>query len=171
MIIRHAEKPPDSGAPFGVDPGGHKDPHSLTVAGWTRAGGLAGLFVAPPPGLIRPDAVFAAVGDDGNSARCLQTVAPLAERLGLDVDTSYGKGQEVELAAVLAGRTGVTLVAWQHESISGLTHHLGTVIPEPPTDWPDDRYDVVLVFEGRADTWTLRQVPQLLLAGDVPEPI
>jgi len=39
--------------------------------------------------------------------------------------------------------------------------------------WPDDRFDIVWVFEpgSSGDSWRLRQVPQLLLAGDRAEPI
>jgi hypothetical protein len=40
MIIRHGEKPPNSGPPQGIDPDGNPDPHSLTVRGW-RVGGRA----------------------------------------------------------------------------------------------------------------------------------
>ena len=39
--------------------------------------------------------------------------------------------------------------------------------------WPDDRFVIVWVFEpgSSGDSWRLRQVPQLLLAGDRAEPI
>ena len=42
-----------------------------------------------------------------------------------------------------------------------------------PQVWPDDRFDLVWVFEPNPDapTFRLRQVPQLLLAGDRAEPI
>ena len=52
MIIRHAEKPPDSGGPFGVTAGGEKDAESLIIQGWQRAGALACLF-APRAGLCK----------------------------------------------------------------------------------------------------------------------
>jgi hypothetical protein len=38
MIIRHGEKPADSGSPQGIDPDGNLDPHSLIVRGWPRPG-------------------------------------------------------------------------------------------------------------------------------------
>jgi hypothetical protein len=42
-----------------------------------------------------------------------------------------------------------------------------------PQIWPDDRFDLVWVFEpgSTGGSWRLRQVPQLLLAGDRAEPI
>jgi hypothetical protein len=40
-----------------------------------------------------------------------------------------------------------------------------------PSDWPDDRFDVVWLFD-RTDTgWSLSQLPQLLLSGDSANPI
>lgn len=38
MIIRHAEKPADSGTPFGVDINSNLDAESLIPRGWQRAG-------------------------------------------------------------------------------------------------------------------------------------
>jgi hypothetical protein len=34
MIIRHAEKPTGTGAPYGVTDAGEQDPESLIVDGW-----------------------------------------------------------------------------------------------------------------------------------------
>jgi hypothetical protein len=49
MIIRHAEKPPATGQPFGVTVEGAQDVESLTIQGWQRVGPLACLF-APTRG-------------------------------------------------------------------------------------------------------------------------
>jgi hypothetical protein len=42
-----------------------------------------------------------------------------------------------------------------------------------PQVWPDDRFDLVWVFEPEpgADRFRLHQVPQLLLVGDRADPI
>ena len=121
--------------------------------------------------MATPDTLFAALGGDSNSIRPQQTLTPLAARLGLTIDTSFSKGQEAQLAVALARETGTSLVAWQHESIGAIATQLGTVTPSPPSDWPDSRYDVVWVFSGSGTSWRFAQVPQLLLAGDSPEPI
>jgi hypothetical protein len=43
--------------------------------------------------------------------------------------------------------------------------------PNVPRDWPDDRFDVVWLFD-RTDTgWSFSQLPQLLLSGDSADPI
>lgn len=35
-----------------------------------------------------------------------------------------------------------------------------------PQAWPDDRFDLVWVFEREDEDWRFSQVPQLLLSGD-----
>ncbi len=173
MIVRHAEKPGECpGAGVGAD--GTPDKHSLTVGGWARAGALVQLLASrrhpPPDGLSTPDAIYASLGEKSHSLRSPQTVQPLAARLGITVDTSFGKGQEAELGAELAGRDGVTLVVWQHEYVRAILDALGPVTPEPPADWPDDRFDVVYAVTATNSGWRFTQVPQLLMDGDSPEP-
>ena len=43
--------------------------------------------------------------------------------------------------------------------------------PAVPTHWPDDRLDVVWTLTPEASGWRFAQVPQLVLAGDRPDPI
>lgn len=52
MVVRHAEKPPDSGNPRDIDADGDNDKHSLVVTGWARAGAPGGAvrFDAQPAG-------------------------------------------------------------------------------------------------------------------------
>ena len=174
MIIRHAEKPPDSGKPYGITPDGTKDDHSLTVAGWTRAGALVELLAPDngelPAGLRKPDRVYASgAGEKGQ--RPIQTVTPLTAKLGYDLDTDYGEGDEQDLAKEIAGLSGTTLVSWEHEDIPTIVAALGTVSPAPPSSWPDDRFDMVWVLAGGPGSWTFSQVPQLLLAGDSSTPL
>lgn len=175
MIIRHAEKPIHSGGPHGVTPEGEDDKHSLTVTGWIRAGALAGLFSPPcgdaPAGLRRPQSVYGPTLRQGHSKRSVQTVMPLAARLGLDVITRYATGDEARLARELSGRPGATLVAWRHESIHTIAEHLGEVTPAPPAHWPADRYDVVWTFIRNGNGWRFAQIPLMILPGDLPYPI
>ncbi|GAA3514283.1 hypothetical protein [Actinocatenispora rupis] len=174
MVIRHAEKPPDSGAPHGVLPNGNSDDSALTVRGWLRAGALAELF-APTgtdvrPGLLRPTAIYAAQPGKDSALRPSQTVTPLAERTGLTLTTTYAKGDEKDLAAELTTLSGAVLVSWQHEEIPAIAAALGTVTPAPPSSWPDDRYDMVWVFAPADGGYAFTQVPQQLLAGDSTAP-
>jgi broad specificity phosphatase PhoE len=97
MVIRHGEKP--SSSDHGMDAQGKKDDSSLTATGWQRAEKLADLFdpTSGPlrAGLARPAAIYAAgATDDGEGQRTRETVEPLARRLGVTVNTDYGKGDE-----------------------------------------------------------------------------
>src|SRR5271168_5207267 len=107
MIIRHAEKP--AGQVGGVTAWGAASSHDLIVRGWQRAGALACLF-APAHGplqnplLARPAFIFASAAVDdpvpGNSRsrRSEETVGPLAELIGVDINLTFSKGQETALA-------------------------------------------------------------------------
>jgi hypothetical protein len=176
MLIRHAEKPlHPSGSPHGVTPEGGLDSHSLTVTGWIRAGALIGLFAPmradPPAGLRRPDTIYGSAFGGGRSKRSVQTVTPLAARLGLEVIKRYAAGDEAHLAKEIRTRPGATMVAWHHEAIHEFVGHLGEVNPTPPVRWPHDRFDVVWTFARDGNSWRFAQIPQMLLPGDLPYPI
>ena len=175
MIIRHAEKPRPGRAARGITRSGRPDKRSLTVEGWQRAGALIDLLAParglPPAGLRRPVAVYGSAAVHGRSKRAIETVKPLADRLGLQVVDHYAPGDEAKLAEELNSRPGASLVSWHHKSISRIVEHLGAVTPAPPAHWPEDRYDMVWTFTRDGGSWRFAQIPQLLLAGDQPEPI
>jgi hypothetical protein len=176
MLIRHAEKPlHPAGSPHGVTPDGRHDPQSPTVTGWIRAGGLVELFAPsrgePPAGLRRPDTIYASAYAGGHSRRSLQTVGPLAARLGLEVIKRYADGDEAHLTKEISTRPGATLIAWHHEALPRFGDLLGEVHPIPPHRWPHDRFDVIWTFTPDVHGWRFAQVPQLLLPGDLPYPI
>jgi hypothetical protein len=169
MIIRHGEKP-DGTAP-GIDPSGRPDSSSLTQVGWTRARRLADLFApvqgSTRPGVARPVAIYAAgANNSGQGARTRETVAPLAQRLGITVNTTYGKGDEAALIAEVASKPGPTLICWQHGEIPALAQAFGSVAPSSPSDWPDDRFDVIWTFTATANGWTFAQLPESVLPAD-----
>jgi hypothetical protein len=175
MIIRHAEKPADhhnSAPPFGVDPEGRPDPHSLSPLGWQRAGALTPWFATPwAAGIARPAALFAP-HRRGTSDRGRQTILPLAERLGLEIRADHAVGEEDRLArAVLAAHRPV-LIAWEHKMLPHLPRLLAGAGLRTPEQWPAERFDIAWVLDrDPAGGWRFTQVPQLLLAGDRPEAI
>ena len=175
MIIRHAEKPLPGRAARGITRSGRPDKRSLTVDGWQRAGALIDLLAParglPPAGLDTPAAIYASAAVRGRSKRAIETVKPLADRLGLKVVDRYAPGDEAKLVDELVARPGASLVSWHHKSISKIVERLGAVTPTPPAHWPEDRYDMVWTFTRDGDGWRFEQVLQLLLAGDQPEPI
>jgi broad specificity phosphatase PhoE len=171
MVIRHGEKP--DGSHPGVDAQGNKDDSSLTAVGWQRANLLANLFDPTSgqlrAGLARPTAIYAAgANDDGEGLRPRETVAPLAQRLGITVNTDYGKGDEEALVDHVIGQPGPTLICWQHGEIPDIATAFPDVTPTPPKDWPNDRFDVVWTFTKTAGGWHFAQVPELLLPQDQP---
>ena len=169
MVIRHGEKP--DGSHPGVDAQGNEDDSSLTETGWERANRLADLFDpdmgSPRPGLATPKAIYAAgANDDGEGLRPRETVMPLVARLGLTANTSYGAGEEKELVRRAISQPGPALISWQHGGIPDIAKAFPAVTPKPPSDWPDDRFDVVWTFTRTVDGWRFAQVPELVLAGD-----
>src|SRR5581483_2474218 len=130
MIIRHAEKPPDQGvSPKGIDVDGNENDHALTPTGWVRAGALVQLFGSGrglPEGLSMPTRFYASQGDT-KSLRPMQTLSPLAARLGSYVITKYSRDDVRPLAAELRARGGVSLVAWESDALPAIPAALGPV--------------------------------------------
>lgn len=196
MVIRHAEKPDGKpGDPVGVQVSGAEDPDSLIVQGWQRAGALASFFSPANAnltglGIAVPDVIFAS--DDhkhpapsgaeqgSHSRRPIETVTPLAAKLGLGIDQSCWLGNEPALFTAATNSSGVVLICWQHEAIPTIANLFvppPTPIPQGwpvPQTWPGSRYDVVWVFDppaGGQGPWVFSQALQQLLAGDGDTPI
>ena len=176
MLIRHAEKPNEAA---GVMPDGTPNPEALTAKGWQRADALVGLFVPPggrftDPHLATPQTIFASgIGTHSKSLRPQQTVTPLAPKLGLSINTSYPKGNEVGLVATATTIGGIVLIAWEHEAIPEIADLLVAGKQSIPQHWPGDRFDEVWVFDRPTGSgeWSFTQVPQRLLPGDSANPI
>jgi broad specificity phosphatase PhoE len=172
MFIRHAEKPGTAEDGNGVTADGAEDDESLAVRGWQRAGALARFFSQPE---LRPSVIFASgLAHGSKSKRPTQTVTPLAELLKETQEvafiTSHLRDDLQPLIDDALSRNGPVLIAWEHKRIASLVG----LLPNPPAvphDWPDDRFDIVWVFDLNDAGWSFSQIPQLLLAGDSAEPI
>lgn len=188
MVIRHAEKPDDAGKQGGVDENGKSDPESLTPRGWSRAGAIAA-FLAPVlpmsnEALTQPTAIYASApakhGEaDGNrigthSRRPLQTISPLASKLGIKPILTFTRGEEAKMVADAKAIGGVVLICWDHQDIPVIAGEIcGQRSPATPLKWPGDRFDVVWVFErtDSSNAWTFEQVCQRLLPNDSDLPM
>lgn len=75
---------------------------------------------------------------DGSRARPYETVEPLAEDLGLTVDTSCGRDDSDCVADVVDNYTGSgnILICWEHGQLTDILTALGD--DDAPT-YPDDR--------------------------------
>lgn len=169
MIIRYAEKP--SGSTPGFDARGNPDPSSLTEVGWNRAHRLVDLFDPADgrlrAGLARPEAIYAAgANSNGEGKRTRETVTPLADKLGIPLDTSFGKGDEKALVDRVTAQAGPTLIAWQHGGIPLIARSFPAVTPTPPSRWPDDRFDVIWTFTKTPDGWHFAQLAEHVLPQD-----
>jgi hypothetical protein len=181
MLIRHAEKP-DGGPPprFGVDESGQPNPEELVIRGWQRAGALACLFspLAAPGrdhALATPQAIYAtsATQHHARSRRPQHTVGPLAARLGLTPNIEFALGQEAALVEDAKAAAGPVLIAWHHEAAAAIANKIVGDTTTCPQTWPDDRFDIIWVFDLPAGqtVWNFSQVPQLMLAGDRTTPL
>jgi hypothetical protein len=176
MLLRHAEKP-DANGTRGVAMTGSEDRRSLTVRGWQRAGALIALFGPELPRhtaplLPTPTTIFAS-RPTANSARSFHTIEPLAQRLSIDIDLSYGDAEEAALAARVVAGNGIVLISWKHDGLPKLGNAIVGNATTCPQVWPKDRFDLVWVFDRPIDgaAWRFAQIPQLLLRGDRGEPI
>ncbi len=176
MLIRHAEKP-DVNGNLGVTISGQEDSRELSVRGWQRAGALLGLFAPSgvmPAGsaIVIPTAIFASA-PTLNSVRPLRTVETLAQRLAIELNASFGNGDEATLIASALDAGTVVLISWNHDGLPKLANAIVGNTQKTPQRWPAERFDVIWVFERPEDGggWRFQQVPQLLLPGDRLDPI
>jgi hypothetical protein len=187
MIIRHAEKPSSAAPdvpPYGVSDTGDKDSESLTIQGWQRAGALT-CFFDPAYGplqnshLAKPQFLYASKPSNQKnlkhgSRRPDETITPLANKLGLEINIDFMKGKEEKMVEDALQKSGIVLICWQHENIPISTNEGPGIAkyildtgsynfsqvpqcllygdsPDPikgaPDKWPDDRFDVVWVFD------------------------
>lgn len=179
MLLRHAEKPAKDDAPYGVTRKGERSKESLEVRGWQRAGALANLFVpanghSQHPILARPQFLYASKPlRRKGSRRPLETIIPLGEKLGIKINADYQRSQLVSMIEDVFLHKGVVLICWQREYIPDIASLILGKKNVAPSDWPEDRFDLIWVFDlhGSSGTYRFRQVPQQLLAGDSIIPI
>ena len=156
-LIRHAEKLTD----------GRED---LSEKGFARAQVLVRMFV-PAAGeervpLLKPEVVIA-THRSAHSNRPVETVTPLAEALGVPVESDvlneeYGVLASRLLGGAYAGK--VVLVSWHHGKIPALTRALGAVPPYEP--WPEGQFDRVWKIVWVGGKASVTDVPEGVMAGD-----
>jgi hypothetical protein len=179
MLLRHAEKPAKDNAPFGVTRKGLRSKEALTVRGWQRAGALANLF-APVNGhlhntsLATPQFLYASKPLlRKGSRRPMQTLVPLGEKLAIKINSEFQRSEFERMIEEVFSRNGVVLICWQREYLPDIASLILGKKSIAPPDWPEDRYDMIWVFDLNRETsrYGFHQVPQELLAGDLTSPI
>jgi hypothetical protein len=86
-----------------------------------------------------------------HSNRSVETVAPTARALGIDINHDYEDDEYKALASrIKRGRKyqdSVILIAWHHANIPNLAMALGSTTRKLPwREWPDDVYDRVWIL-------------------------
>ncbi|KAI8945240.1 hypothetical protein F4801DRAFT_140415 [Xylaria longipes] len=127
-LIRHGEKPSDDGT-------------GLSAQGEQRAQCLRNVFGASSKyniGYI----LAQTPKDDGKRNRPYLTVKPLADDLGLTVDTSCDRDDEGCVQDLVDDYNGSKniLICWEHDELNNIAEQLGA---KNVDSYPDDSYDLV----------------------------
>ncbi|KAL6789183.1 hypothetical protein J3E68DRAFT_430414 [Trichoderma sp. SZMC 28012] len=127
-LIRHGEKPDDDDDP------------NLSAQGVQRAQCLRNVFGASSQYNIQY--IIAEKPKDGARIRALNTVTPLANDLGLTVDTSCGKTKSDCVADLVNDYkgSGNILICWEHNELTNIVESLG--VKKGP-DYPDDSFNLI----------------------------
>jgi hypothetical protein len=177
LMIRHGEKPHHGD--LGVDEQGNTNEDGLSPKGWERAGALVTLFAPnhttlnstlPSPGALVTPKYPKLVH------RCYLTVRPLSQRLYVTILSEHVVDAHPTkiVSSLLEMETAVVLVCWEHEYLVNIVGAVARTVPvtnpgDVPTDWPDNRFDVIWRFDRDEHTgeWTFSSLDQQLLAGDL----
>ena len=159
LLIRHAEKPPAGAASVDLSPQGKQ-----------RSVALPKLFQksdSRPHPFPAPDFIFA-TQNSKHSHRPVETVKPLAKKLGLPIKADYPDddfaklGDEIFKNPHYAGK--VVLICWHH----GKMPELATALQAPgvPSKWKGQVFDRVwqITYDKGKASFTDR--PQQLLPSD-----
>lgn len=157
LILRHAEKPQD------------KHNENLSTKGYERAAALAYYL---PDTFAKVDHIFAAgIGHHSPSHRPVETITPLADRLGLKIHQKYLKDDHVAMVNHILDDDKYTdtiiVICWEHTDIESISSAFGAT-NVPSTPWPGTIFDLVwqLSLVPSQNTYNIEQIPQLLLYGD-----
>jgi hypothetical protein len=140
VFIRHGEKP-EKGS-------------NLTCKGLNRSLILPAL-ITQKFGI--PDFIYVPalkLGEKTGHARMFETVAPLAARYNLDIDSKFEETDSAGVASDIMQKKGTVLVVWEHKAINPILHALGLTYN---TKWDGDNYDSIIIItfkDGKATLTT-----------------
>ena len=158
VIIRHAEKNNN------IDP-------NLSPRGRDRANALISFFLTNPElaSLSSPIAIFATEPKTAGSLRPIQTVTPLAEAIGINVNHDFTKEKILAMADYIMKNSdynGYTvIISSVHDSIPALTAKFGYL--SAPTKWKANVFDRAWILKFSDNkVISFKNIPQHLLPGD-----
>lgn len=157
IILRHGEKISDS------------DRH-LSPRGYERAEALVDVFSSTEflSEYGRPVIFFAASGGKKSSLRSVETLAPSAKAMAVDLDTSVDKddGKKLMQQILVDGQFDdrTVIICWNHKGISDLIRPLDDDFSE---EWNSKVFDRFWIFSRQHNgKWDFQSIPQRLLPGD-----
>lgn len=162
LLLRHAEKPAE------------RSNLHLSQRGRERAQALASFLTTNELFLQHgaPAALFAVkVTPRGHGQRPTETLAPLAARLQLPIQTPFASDDHSALAAEILrnpayeGKT--VIICWVHEFLPELARDFGG--KPKPKKWDGDRYDRIWLLTLDERRTSLKSLPQRLLPGDAAQ--
>lgn len=132
LVMRHAEKPSDPKCP------------DLSAAGRTRAERLADYV---PATFGKPDFLFASALSK-HSARPIETITPLSQKIDVPIDTTFADQDYRALADDLLSQPSfagkLVLVCWHHGNIPSLMLSLGAKPGTFRDPWDPTVFNLVL---------------------------
>ena len=158
VILRHGEKPVTG--------------NELNEKGWKRANALVDYVIENKVinEFGNPIALYAgAPTNAGGAIRSIQTISPLASRLGLEINKSITKKElsllvnEVLNAKEYENHT--VLICWEHTLIPEMAHLFGA--SNAPDTWDSNVFDrawVIRFYDGQVKSF--QNLAQHLLPGD-----
>jgi hypothetical protein len=159
LILRHGEKTTDGSDEF------------LSLKGKERAAGLA-YFMPATFGQI--DHIFAAgVSADSESCRPQDTIYPLAHKINVPLRRQFMKTEIPQMVQFINANDiftdSVVVICWQHTLIQEIATTFGAV-DVPAGKWHGHIFDLVWKLTLQSNkTYSIEQIPQLLLYGDTDE--
>ncbi|CZR55822.1 related to phosphoglycerate mutase family protein [Phialocephala subalpina] len=146
-LIRHGEKPADGSN--GLTAQGQQRAQCLRTVFGASSSYDIGYIIAEQPKASQSSSSLPSPTNDvltgyagGARTRPLMTVQPLANDLGLTVDTSCDRDDQNCVADLVDGFEGGgnILICWEHDNLSDIVKALGD---KNPPDYPDDSFNII----------------------------
>ncbi|KAL1989099.1 hypothetical protein VTN96DRAFT_5862 [Rasamsonia emersonii] len=127
-LIRHGEKP--SNGSTGLSAQGEQRAQCLRNVFGAKSSYDIGYIMAQTP------------KSDGKQDRPYETVEPLAQDLGLKIDTSCDRDDPKCVKKVVDNYSGPgnILICWEHDALTDIVKKLGD---KNPPSYPSDRFDLI----------------------------
>src|SRR6185312_8335799 len=127
VLIRHGEKPDDG--------------DNLSCKGVNRSLALPKVLFAK---YGQASAIYVPalkLGNKTKSARMFQTITPYASKYNISINSSFDEEDYKAIAKEVRKRSGVVVMAWEHNTIPGLARAFG--VQGGFLNWGDNDYDSI----------------------------